>query len=255
MFNPNNGSIEAPNGDGIDLDSSSNVHMHDCLMDVADDSLCCKSGADWLGRNVGMPTKNVLFENIEVRNGHGLTLGSEASGGMLNITYRGIFLNGAGGPQNCPQLKRRCGAVGGIHFKTGRGRGGLWRDISWINITGNNAIAFVGFSENHGTSLGPEPTTGPTNATGTPVIENLLIKDVFLTDVAGPSEIFTLAESPIQNFTLSNVTWSARRGAKTGYVCQGWNGTKTVNELFASGRAVNVMPALPTRECGFLPVY
>ena len=92
VFNPNNGSIEAPNGDGIDLDSTSNVHMHDCLMDVADDSLCCKSGADWLGRSVGIPTKNVLFENIEVRNGHGLTLGSEASGGMLNITYKGIFL-------------------------------------------------------------------------------------------------------------------------------------------------------------------
>ena len=44
--------------------------MHDSLMDVADDSLCCKSGADWLGRSVGLPTKNVLFENIEVRNGH-----------------------------------------------------------------------------------------------------------------------------------------------------------------------------------------
>ena len=41
--------MQAPNGDGIDLDSSSNVHMHDSLMDVADDSLCCKSGADWLG--------------------------------------------------------------------------------------------------------------------------------------------------------------------------------------------------------------
>ena len=85
------------------------------------------------------------------------------------------------------------------------------------------------------------------------MIQNLLIKDVFLTDVAGPSEIFTLAESPIQNFTLSNVTWSARRGVKAGYVCQGWNGTKTVNELFASGTAVDVVPALPTRECGFLP--
>ena len=99
VFNPNNGSIEAPNGDGIDVDSSSNVHVHDCLLDVADDELCCKSGADWLGRQVGMPTKNVLFEDCEVRNGHGLTLGSEASGGMFNVTYRGIFLNGMGGPQ------------------------------------------------------------------------------------------------------------------------------------------------------------
>ena len=69
VFNPNNGSIEAPNGDGMDVDSSTNVHVHDCLFDVADDSLCIKSGADFLGRQVNRPTANVLFENTEVRNG------------------------------------------------------------------------------------------------------------------------------------------------------------------------------------------
>jgi hypothetical protein len=53
---------------------------------------------------------DVLFENVEVRNGHGLTLGSEASGGMLNITYRSIFLNGKGGPQ-APGLRKRPGAL------------------------------------------------------------------------------------------------------------------------------------------------
>ena len=62
---------------------------------------------------VGIPSKNVLFDRVEVRNGHGLTLGSEASGGMLNITYRSIFINGKGGPQ-APGLRKRAGAVGGI---------------------------------------------------------------------------------------------------------------------------------------------
>ena len=46
------------------------------------------------GRAVDRPSENVLFENVEVRNGHGLTIGSEASGGMRNITFSGIFLNG-----------------------------------------------------------------------------------------------------------------------------------------------------------------
>ena len=138
-----------------------------------------------------MPTRDVLFENIEVRNGHGLTLGSEASGGMLNITYRSIFINGKGGPQ-APGLRKRPGrvtalhtyntidtlrfllirtcalalknalkrlccafyrhgsAVGGIHFKTGRGRGGHWENITWENIYGNFAIGLFGFAENHG---------------------------------------------------------------------------------------------------------
>jgi len=52
VFNANNGSIEAPNADGIDVHSSSNVHVHDSIFDVGDDALCCKSGADYLGREV-----------------------------------------------------------------------------------------------------------------------------------------------------------------------------------------------------------
>ena len=108
-----------------------------------------------------------------MRNGHGLTIGSEASGGMSNITYKDIFLNGKGGPQ-APGLRKRPGAVGGIHFKTGRGRGGLWTDISYVNIYGNFATGLVGFSENHGS--GYNQKLGPTNATGTPQIRNLLVK-------------------------------------------------------------------------------
>ena len=48
-------------------------------------------------------------------------------------------------------------------------------------------------------------STGPTNATGTPIIKNLLIKDVVLTEVTGPGVVFTLAEAPIQNFTMVSV--------------------------------------------------
>jgi polygalacturonase len=66
VFNPNNVSIEAPNGDGVDVDSSTNVHVHDCIFDVADDALCCKSGSDYWGRKTNKPCRNVLFERVEV---------------------------------------------------------------------------------------------------------------------------------------------------------------------------------------------
>lgn len=255
VFNPNNGTIEAPNADGIDVHSSTNVHVHDCIFDVGDDALCCKSGADFLGRQVGRKTANVLFERVEVRNGHGLTIGSEASGGMSNITYRDIFINGNGGPQ-APGRRERPGAVGGIHFKTGRGRGGLWEDISYINIFGNFATGLVGFSENHGS--GYNQKLGPTNLTGTPQIRNLLVKDVVLTDVMGPPVIFTLAEAPIHNLSFVNVTTSMHRGTapaatRGGPVedgCWGWQGTQIVNKLFATGSAVGVTPPLP-RACAF----
>lgn len=139
MFNPNNGSFETPNGDGIDLDSSVNALVRENVVDVGDDALCCKSGADWLGRRsggcvdgkcVGRPTRNVLWIDNEVRNGHGLTLGSDAAGGVVNVTYKNTFLNGLGGPQ---AVGRRTppGGIGSAHFKTQRGRGGLWENITW----------------------------------------------------------------------------------------------------------------------------
>lgn len=39
-------------------------------------------------RSMGLPTENVLVENCEFRNGHGVTIGSEMSGGVRNVTFR-----------------------------------------------------------------------------------------------------------------------------------------------------------------------
>ena len=70
----------AANADGIDIDSTSDVVVRETIVDSNDDMLCVKSGADWLGRQAAVPSTNVLFENCEVRSGHGLTIGSEMSG-------------------------------------------------------------------------------------------------------------------------------------------------------------------------------
>ena len=142
--------------------------------------------------------------------------------------------------------------MGSIHFKSGRGRGGHWENITWENIYGNGATGLFSFSEFHGTSLGPEPATGPTNRTGTPTIKNLVIKDVVLTDCAGPAVIQTLAEAPIVDFLMTNVSWSVRRGAKGGYECTGYNGTRLVSGMFATGSAVDLVPPL-SRDCQFMP--
>eukprot|EP01052_Picozoa_sp_SAG31_P042800 SAG31_NODE_6914_length_1851_cov_1.595890_2_plen_325_part_00 len=154
IFNPNNQSFETPNGDGIDMDSCRDALVRNSIIDVGDDALCCKSGADWLGRRsggcsadgktcVGRPTRNVLWVDNEVRNGHGLTLGSDAAGGVINVTYKNIWLNGMGGPQAVGK-RHPPGAIGGPHFKTQRGRGGLWENITWSNIYGTYAAAGLG---------------------------------------------------------------------------------------------------------------
>lgn len=65
----------------------------------------------------------------------------------------------------------------------------------------------------------------------------------------GPATIFSLAEAPIENLTLSNISWTMHKGARGGYSCTGWNGTKQVTGLFATGQAVGVTPPL---SCAFL---
>jgi polygalacturonase len=252
VFNPNNATFEAPNGDGIDMNSCKNAVVRNNVIDVGDDAMCVKSGADWLGRRaggcnasgvcVGRPTENILWTDNEVRNGHGLTLGSDASGGVRNVTFRNIFLNGLGGPQ--APGKRGC-IVGGPHFKTQRGRGGVWEDITWDNIYGVYASG-IGFQENHGGTPAQDP---PTNASATPVIRNLTVKNVVLSAL-GPSLIATLAESPIENLVLSNITLTpARHGAKVYWQCPAAEGTKQVNKLFATGKVENVSP--PLGSCSY----
>ena len=105
----------------------------------------------------------------------------------------------------------------------------------------------------------------------------MLVEDVALTEVAGPSQIFTLYEAPIQNLTLRNVSWTRRKSfselmpsdgagvgsssdpaplpcsSTTDYCCGGWRGHKIVKDrLFATGSATAMAPPLP-RDCAFLP--
>ena len=155
---------------------------------------------------------------------------------MYNVTYRNIFLNGMGGPQ---APGRRGGGVGGPHFKTQRGRGGLWENVTWDNIYGTHATAAVSFGENHG---GDVPVT---NASATPRIKNMVVQNVHLTNTAGTSMIASLAEAPIENLTMRNITTSG------GWSCTGYDGTKVVSKTFATGVVEGVNP--PMGRCSYVP--
>jgi hypothetical protein len=282
VWNPTNESFNAMNADGIDIDSSENAHVRNSTIDVADDALCIKSGEGWIGRHVGRPTRHVLFEDIEVRNGHGLTVGSDASGGVHNVTWRNIRLTGRGPTCSAEQGRASppglgCGngwngaGPGGPHWKTGRGRGGLWTDLTWEGITGDSPMFAVGF-------LGGDYIRGPrANASATPQIANVVVRDMALTNVQGSYQgISTLPEAPIKNLTLRNISFVLvpRTGCKIcaptalrildcvvlNPGCRPWtcwardaNGTNTTPALHATGTAVGVSPPLsgPGYDCSF----
>ena len=81
----------APNSDGIDPDSSRNVLVEDCFVDVGDDTVAIKSGMDYAGRHFAHPAENILFRNCHfVQNA--MAIGSEQSGGVRNVTFENIIM-------------------------------------------------------------------------------------------------------------------------------------------------------------------
>lgn len=85
---------DTPNGDGLDIDSCTNVTVSDCQFDVGDDCLCLKSGINEQGRRIARPTENVAVTNCIMRRGHGgIVLGSEMSGDIRRVSVSNcIFL-------------------------------------------------------------------------------------------------------------------------------------------------------------------
>ena len=79
-----------------------------------DDAIAVKSGINWFGRTYGRTTENVLIRNVTVgqpgfKSNSGLSIGSEMSAGVRNVTF-----------DNC----RMYGSITGIFVKTERPRGG-----------------------------------------------------------------------------------------------------------------------------------
>lgn len=103
------------NGDGLDIESCSNVLVEGSSFDVGDDAICIKSGKNAYGRSVGIPTEKLWVRNCVVYHAHGgFVVGSEMSGGARNLYVSDLTF---------------IGTDIGLRFKTTRGRGGVVEDV------------------------------------------------------------------------------------------------------------------------------
>lgn len=118
-----------PSSDGVDIDSSSNVWMHDVYTNVTDDCLSIKSGKNEDGRRVARPTMNILVERCNFDGGHGVAMGSEISGCIRNV----VIDNCICGPENQAPVR----------FKSQPSRGGIVEDITFSNMTLNDCGTFI----------------------------------------------------------------------------------------------------------------
>ena len=77
---------------GIELDNCRNVTIKNCTLKLPQSK---GGGGNGYLFNISAGNNDILIEDCEIRSGHGITLGSEMSGGIRNVTFRNIFYNPA----------------------------------------------------------------------------------------------------------------------------------------------------------------
>jgi polygalacturonase len=198
----------AQNGDGLDLESCSNVLVENSVFDVGDDGICIKSGRDAAGRKRNMPTQNVIVKNCVVYAAHGgFVIGSEMSGGAKNIWV-----------DDCTFI----GTDIGLRFKTTRGRGGIVENIYINNITMKDivgeAILFdMYYAAKDPIALAGEKVEPPKVETQpvteeTPQFRNFHISNVVAYGAEKGLFVRGLPEMNVKNIHLQNMVLQAKHG-------------------------------------------
>ena len=181
----------SPNTDGVNPDSCRNVHISDCLISVGDDCITIKSGRDADGRRIGKPAENYTIVNCTLLCGHGLSIGSEMSGGVKNITIANCVFDGTDR---------------GIRIKSTRGRGGVVEDIRISNLVmrhiRDEALVLTTFY----TKTQPEPVSERT-----PIFRNIHF-DGITGDARIACELTGLAEMPIEGITFRDIQLDVKAG-------------------------------------------
>ncbi|KAJ0244480.1 hypothetical protein HA466_0191040 [Hirschfeldia incana] len=180
--------FEAPNTDGIDPDSCEDMIIENSYISVGDDGIAIKSGWDQYGTTYGRPSKNILIRNLTIRSNvsAGISIGSEMSGGVSNITVENILI----------WSSRR-----GVRIKTAPGRGGYVRDITFRNVTFDELRVGIVIKTDYN-----EHPDGRFDPQAFPVLENINYIGIYGQGVRVPVRIEGSKEIPVRNVTFKDMS-------------------------------------------------
>ncbi len=188
-------SLDSHNGDGVVLDSSSDILLEYNTLRTGDDAVVIKSGFNEEGLQINIPTENVIVRNYQaydVRTGSGgVVFGSETSGGIRNIYVHDAYFEG------CDR---------GIRFKTARGRGNVIENIYVKNIKLKD-IKYESININTfytGSGVGPSP-----------LVRNIEISNIEIDGVANALVLIGLPEKWLEDIKFENIKIvNAREGIR-----------------------------------------
>lgn len=144
------------NGDGIDPDSSTDSYIFNCSFDNGDDCIAIKSGKNPEGFYVGKPTRNVRITDCDFKRGHGISIGSEMSGGVSDVLV-----------QDC----KAGNLLNGMQIKGTKERGGYVKNVTVTDCKLMKITVFTVLGYNNDGEAAPE----------VPVFENFVFRNISLT--------------------------------------------------------------------------
>jgi polygalacturonase len=182
------------NSDGIDVDSSTDVHIDNCDIETGDDCVALKSGRGLAAVRIARPTQNVLITDCTLGSSlfADVAVGTEMSGGVRNVRV-----------QHCTFTR----GANGIFLKSRIGRGGFIENICADDIN-SSARTFLAIElTNHGI-VGDDPLSG---AEAIPASKNIRITHakVDCQNLVNADRI--PPEKPLDGLVLSDITGTCHK--------------------------------------------
>jgi polygalacturonase len=184
----------SPNTDAIDPFPSSNVRIEHVYADVGDDDVAIKSGqAGSSGPDA--PSKDITISDCTFMHGHGLSIGSEISGGVQNVHATRVHFKGT---------------ANGIRIKSNRDRGGDIGNFDFRDLTMETVGVPILVSEYYPRI--PDHDSAQPVGRLTPHFHDISITNLTATGAKTAGFLVGSPESPITSVTLTNVHITAEKG-------------------------------------------
>ncbi|KAJ0039876.1 hypothetical protein Pint_27331 [Pistacia integerrima] len=180
--------LNAPNTDGIDPDSCTNVCIEDCYIESGDDLVAVKSGWDQYGIAMARPSSNIIVRRVSgtTPTCSGVGIGSEMSGGIFNITIDHLHV---------------WNSAAGVRINTDKGRGGYIANITISNITMDRVKVPIRFSR--GSNDHPDDRWDPK---AVPKVKGIYITNVVSVNSTKAPVLQGIKDAQFEEICMKNIS-------------------------------------------------
>lgn len=222
----------APNTDGIDIVSSSDILIKHADISTGDDHIAIKSG---ISAGSGVKSENIAIQDSVMRQGHGISLGSETINGIGKVTVSHV---------------RFVGAENGLRVKSGRDRGNKIGPLQVDHVTMTDVAtpllvtdSYSGQAGAAGHALIAPIAAAPVTPT-TPVISGIEVNHLAATGAKYAMILSGLPEAPVTDVHLRHIAITAEYGVQARYVNASLDQVSITTD---KGKALAVGPAVTLR--------